>query len=90
LGYKGGDAKTVLLKVDNQVAIKIATNPVNHPGTKYIKSDYYYIRELISEFNLLRIEYVPTVDMLTNGLTKALGPTKFHLFKTELELAPSV
>jgi len=68
----------------------MATNPVNHLGTKYIKSDYYYIRELISEFNLLRIEYVPIADMLADGLTKALGPTKFHLFKTELGLAPSV
>jgi len=68
----------------------MATNPVNHLGTKYIESDYHYVRELISEFNLLRIEYVPTVDMLTDGLTKALGPTKFHLFKTELGLAPSV
>jgi len=68
----------------------MATNPVNYLGTKYIKSDYYYIRELISEFNLLRIEYVPIVDILANGLTKVLGPTKFHLFKTELGLAPSV
>jgi len=68
----------------------MATNPINHLGTKYIKSDYYYIRELISEFNLLYIKYVLIADILTNGLTKALGPTKFHLFKTELGLAPSV
>jgi len=68
----------------------MATNPINYLGTKYIKSDYYYIRELILEFNLLYIKYVPTIDILTNGLTKALSPTKFRLLKTELGLASSV
>jgi len=80
----------VLLKADNQAIIKIATNLVNYLGTKYIKSDYYYIRELISEFNLLRINYVPIVDILADRLIKVLGPTKFLIFKTALGLASSV
>jgi len=68
----------------------MATNLVNHLGIKHIKSDYHYIRELISEFNLLRIEYVPIADMLADGLIKVLGPTKFLIFKTVLGLASLV
>ncbi len=66
----------VTLKADNQAAIKIASNPINHPRTKHIDSCYHVVREMVAETGQLRVDYVKTDDMLANGLTKALGPHK--------------
>ena len=55
---------------DNQGAIKLADNPVNHPKTKHIAVRYHAIREHIANGEI-RLEYLPTDRMLADGLTKA-------------------
>jgi hypothetical protein len=79
--------ETVQLMADNQAAIKMATNPINHPATKHIDSDYYIVREMVAEMGILQINYIPTAAMIADGLTKPLGPTKFMAFSTMLGLA---
>ena len=55
---------------DNQGAIKLADNPVNHPKTKHIAVRYHAIREHIANGEI-RLEYLPTDRMVADGLTKA-------------------
>ena len=55
---------------DNQGVIKLADNPVNHPKTKHIAVRYHAIREHIANGEI-RLEYLPTDQMIADGLTKA-------------------
>ena len=77
LGYEGKDIEIVVLRVDNQAAIKMVMNSINHPRTKHIDSAYHVVREIVVETGLLTIEYVPTSEILADGLTKPLEKAKF-------------
>ena len=65
------------LNADNQGAIRLASNPENHRRTKHINVRYHYVRELV-ENGVVKINYIPTKDMLADALTKPLGPLKFR------------
>ena len=47
------------LYCDNQSAINISKNPVQHSRTKHIKIRHHFIRELV-ETKELEIHYLPT------------------------------
>lgn len=55
---------------DNQGAIKIAENPINHPKTKHIAVRYHAIRDHMADGEV-RLEHLPTTQMVADGLTKA-------------------
>ena len=55
---------------DNQGAIKIADNPINHPKTKHIAVRYHAIRDHMANGEV-RLEHLPTGEMIADGLTKA-------------------
>ncbi|KAI9043642.1 uncharacterized protein KD926_002992 [Aspergillus affinis] len=61
-------APTIIFK-DNQGAIKIADNPVNHPKTKHIAVRYHAIRDHVNNGEI-QLEYLPTDQMVADGLTK--------------------
>ncbi len=73
------------LKGDNQGSITLARNPVFHSRTKHIDIQHYYICD---EVTLKRIElsYVPTDQMIADGLTKALTHVKFHSFVEQMKM----
>ena len=80
LGYEGDDLKPVKLMADNQSAIKLANNPVNHQRTKHIRSKYHLVRELVSETKELMIRYINTKDIVADILIKSLTPKLFKAF----------
>ena len=47
-------------------------NPEYHARTKHIDIQYHFIRECV-ENGKIAIEYIPTEDMLADGMTKALA-----------------
>jgi hypothetical protein len=64
---------------DNKSTIHLFNRQDNKHKTKHIALRYNFIREQIAENNIL-IEYLPTEDMTSDILTKALGPSAFlHL-----------
>lgn len=77
---------TVHLFADNQAAIKLASNPVHHPRSKHIDIQYHKLREVV-ESGLLDITYIPTADMIADGLTKPLDLVKFRKFVEMLGLS---
>ena len=80
--------RPVRLLADNQSAIKMASNPVNYLRMKYIRNKYHFVRKLVAETGDLVMGYVPTLDMLADGLIKLLGPQLFLPYRTILRLAP--
>jgi hypothetical protein len=62
------DAPTTIYE-DNQGAIKIADNPINHPKTKHIAVRYHAIRDHIGNGEI-HLEHMPTSEMIADGLTK--------------------
>jgi hypothetical protein len=60
------------LYIDNQSAIKLATNPVYHKRSKHIDIKYHWIREKIEEKDLVKIKYVKSSENTADMMTKSL------------------
>ena len=62
---------------DNQSAMNISKNPVQHSRTKHIKIRHHFIRELV-ESKELEINYLPTELQLADLFTKLLDNIRFE------------
>ena len=66
-------------KSPRQQSIALAKNPGNHPQMKHIELHYHFICLAISDGHIL-LNYVPTGDMVMDGLIKTLTCDKHELF----------
>jgi hypothetical protein len=66
----------ITIKIDNQAAINLSKNAVNHQRTKHIDIRYFRIREEV-ENKRIRVEYVPTDQNISDLLTKAVTAKQF-------------
>ena len=88
MGYEGQNIWPATILADNQAAIKMASNPINHPRAKHIDVAYHFVRNKVEE-GAVRLEYIPTDQMVADGLTKPLELSKFLISRTLMGLAPS-
>lgn len=72
------------LLIDNQGAISLA-HTFENKRSKHIDLRYHFIRDIVKK-NILTTEYVPTDCNVADGLTKALGATKFLDIVEKLKL----
>ena len=70
IGFNYSDP--IVLLIDNQSAIKLATNPVYHKRSKHIDIKYHWIREKVAIKDLVKIKYVKSADNTADIMTKAL------------------
>jgi hypothetical protein len=70
-------AQEFVLYCDNQSAIKLGHNSVQHGSTKHIDIRYHFIREAIESGRVV-LKYVSTVEMHANMLTKPLRRIAFE------------
>lgn len=73
----GGCGHQVHVLGDNQVSLAIASDLMSHRRTKHIDVRYHYIRQLIA-FKKMRVDYVPTADIIADVLTKPLALPAFE------------
>lgn len=73
------------LKGDNQGPIALAHNPVFHSRTNHIDIQHHYIRDEVAS-KRIELSYVPTDQMIADGLTKALTHVKFHGFIHQMKM----
>ena len=75
----------VPLWCDNESAIKISLNPVQHFKTKHIEIRYHFIRDHI-RWGEIELNYVNTLDNLADIFTKPLDETRFRELRHELNI----
>ena len=77
--------RTVQMYGDNQGALALVKNPQLHERSKHIDISHHYIRDL-AEKGRLEITYIPTVDMIADGMTKPLPRVAHEKFRRQLGL----
>ena len=76
----GSTAANVDIFVDNQSAIALAKNPVQHQRSKHIDIKYHFIRAEIQK-GYIQLKYVPSEENLADMFTKpATGKRLSKLF----------
>ena len=70
---------------DNQGAIALGKNPVNHARTKHIDIRYHYVREAVED-GLISLTYCPTKEMVADLLTKPLPRGQFEILRSRMGL----
>ena len=68
---------------DNQSAISMTGNPVQHSMTKHISIRYHFIREHVME-GTVELHFVPTDQQLADIFTKPLAEATFTRLVNEL------
>ena len=74
---------TVTMFQDNQGAIALAQNPRHHSRTKHIDTRIHFIRDTVNA-NKIRLQYLPTNEMLADILTKPIAGSQFKKLRERL------
>jgi hypothetical protein len=77
--------KEIPLLCDNESAIKIANNPVQHSRTKHIYIQHHCLRDHVSKGDI-KIDGVSTDDQLADIFTKPLDESRFCKLRNELNV----
>jgi hypothetical protein len=83
-GYK---FSKVPLLCDNESAIRMADNPVEHSHTKHIAIRYHFLRD--HQKGGIEIAYINTKDQLVDIFTKPLDEKTFTKLRNELNILDS-
>ena len=84
----GVNCDKVALLCDNESAIKIAYNPMQHSRTKHIEIRNHFIRDHVARGNIV-IDHVPTKDQLADIFTQPLDDARFCYLRNELNIVDS-
>lgn len=74
IGYP--PTQTSKIMCDNQAAIQISENPVQHDRTKHVEVDRHFIKEKL-ENGMIELPFVRSEDQLADILTKAVNEKVF-------------
>ena len=73
------------LLCDNESAIKIANNPVQHSRTKHIDIRHHFLRDHVCKGDI-ELKHVRTDDQLADIFTKPLEEKRFCELRNELNI----
>lgn len=83
------ECKNIPMCVDNQSAIKFATNSEFHKRSKHIDVKYHFVRDLI-ENKSIEVSYVKSEDQLADIFTKGLPKVSFYAMREKLNILESI
>ena len=84
----GIHVKKIPLLCDNESAIKIAHNPVQHSRTKHIDIRHHFLRDHVQREDII-VSHVKTEDQLADIFTKPLDEKRFCALRCELNILDS-
>ena len=73
---------------DNQSAIQLCKDPVQHQRMKHIELHIHFLRKLIHD-RVFEVQYCPTNDQVVDIFTKALTEVKFTKIRSMLGVQES-
>ena len=73
------------LLCDNESAVKLENNPVQHSRTKHIDIRHHFLRDYVAK-NDISLECVRTEDQLADIFTKPLDEATFCRLRNELNV----
>uniref|UniRef100_A0A803QE35 GAG-pre-integrase domain-containing protein n=1 Tax=Cannabis sativa TaxID=3483 RepID=A0A803QE35_CANSA len=79
---------TPVIWCDNMSAKALASNPVFHTRTKYIKLDVHFVRDRVLQ-RIVELRYIPSQKQVVDCFTKGLTHSKFKAFIDKLGLINS-
>lgn len=79
-------SKPIRLFNDNQSAISLARNPVQHSRTKHIAIRYHFLRDQVEQ-GVIDLAYCSTQDNVADVFTKGLPKVKHQFFVDKLSLS---
>ncbi|KAG3097372.1 Retrovirus-related Pol polyprotein from transposon TNT 1-94 [Phytophthora idaei] len=82
LGEMASD-EAIKIYEDNQGSIALAKNPEFHKRTKHIDIRYHFVREKVEDSQVV-LQYVSTIDMLADIMTKAITAVQFEVLRNKL------
>jgi hypothetical protein len=82
------DCDKVSIFCDNERAIKIAYNPVQHSRTKHTEIRNHFIRDHVA-YGDIELAYVCTKDQLVDIFIKPLDEARFGFLRNELNIIDS-
>ena len=85
----GINVKNVPLYCDNESAIKIAHNPVQHSKTKDIQIHHHFLRDHVLKGDI-SIDHMKTEEHLAYIFTKLLDVKRFSKLPCELNILESL
>jgi hypothetical protein len=77
--------QTSKLMCDNEAAIQISENPVQHDRTKHVEIDRHFIKEKL-EAGIIEFPFVRSKDQLADILTKAVNERIFNEVLVKLSI----
>ena len=75
--------RPTILWCDNQSAIHISCNLVEHHSTKHIELHMHFIRQLIQN-GVIALEYIPTTGQVADLFTKPFASPRFLQLRSML------
>ena len=68
---------------DNQSTIRMVCNGNDRGRTKHVDIRYHYVRQLLAD-GVIDVQYLPTIDMLADILTKPLPSSQYLYLRDKL------
>jgi hypothetical protein len=84
----GCEFSKILLLCDNESAIKLANNPVQHSRTKHIDIRHHFLRDHEAKGDIT-LRHVSTERQLADIFTKPLDEQRFCALRSELNILDS-
>lgn len=85
LGVQQGKVAATILYRDNQPAIALPKYRQHHSRAKHMNIQEFYVREAQNDGHI-KMTFIPTGDMLADGLTKPLPRQMFEKFRDLISL----
>jgi hypothetical protein len=81
----GISLKNISLLCDNESAVKVATNHVQHSRTKHIDIRHHFLRDHVGKEDI-SVYSIGTDDQLVDIFTKSLDEARFCRLRSEMNI----